>query len=234
MSLCQAATLVAETLLPPAQVVKAGVAVHLRPQQRLGAGPSQDHVFVVRSGVVLLEAHPQREARQILDIYYRGDVIRSGGVPAIAGAGLVTATQAEVLRVPVSKLADVLNAEPESSRWLDCALARQYSRRLLHTAVIGSLAGEERVATLLVEFALRVGEPGYEGACTFELPLSRTEMADYLSLNADTLSRIMSRLRQANVIGTSGRGRAYTPSLAALCKLSPLAEAVTQLHRPAP
>jgi len=40
----------------------------------------------------------------------------------------------------------------------------------------------------------------------FDLPLSRTEMADYLGLRIETVSRQLASLREAGVIET-GRGR---------------------------
>lgn len=232
MTICETIKPTPASEPPPGALLKAGVGISLRPRQRLQFGHDSEHIYIVRSGVLMLETLPHSNARQIIDLYYAGDVVRPGMAPAISGASLLAATQAEVLRVGLGRLDAVMSADHESQDWIDCALARQYPRRLTHLVTIGSLNGDERVATLLIEMALRVGEPGFEDARTFDLPLSRTDMADYLSLNADTLSRIMSRLRQAGVLGFAGRGRAYAPSFSALCKLSPLADAIVALAQP--
>lgn len=230
MTLCEAMTTEPDTQQLPVSLVKLGVTINLRPRQRLAIGHDSSYVYAVRSGVLMLEGLPQPSSRQILDLYYRGDIVRPAIVPAVPGVNLLSATQAEVLRIANARLDSLTDTDAETRRWCDCALARQYPRRLLHLATIGTLTGEERVASMLVEFALRMSEGGRQEGRTFELPLTRTDMADYLSLNADTLSRVMSRLRQSGVLGTAGRGRAFVPSFAGLCALTPLADTIKSVH----
>lgn len=232
MTICNAIKTAPAKPLAPAGLTKLGVTINLRPRQRLALGRDAEHVYIVNSGVLLLECLPQPSARQIIDIYYPGDVVRGTLIPNVAGANLVSASQGEVVRIGLSRLEGAMENDREARVWIDCALANQYPRRLLHLATIGTLTGEERVVSMLIELAYRVGERGYEGARTFDLPLSRTDMADYLSLNADTLSRIMSRLRQAGMLGLAGRGRGYAPNFAALCAMSPLADTIKSLHGP--
>ncbi|MCB1506311.1 MAG: Crp/Fnr family transcriptional regulator [Hyphomicrobiaceae bacterium] len=224
----------AKRTVPPS-MVSSGVVIALRPRQRLGLARGSEQVFVVRSGMVYLEAMPQATSRQILDLYYPGDVIKEQSIPQIPGANLIAVQTGEVVRLNAQRLQALVEGDPDARRFLDNAMAHQYPRRLAHLAMLGALTGEERVASLLMELALRVGEAGPDRARTFDIPLSRTEMADYLSLNADTLSRIMSKLRQTGVLGATGRGRGYAPHFDALCRITPLAETITALHvnRPA-
>lgn len=214
----------------PAEVLTAGVVIGLRPRQRLAFSREEDLVYVVTSGVLEVDSAPRPNARQIVDLYYKGDLIRSRFATNLPGMNLIAASRAEVARLPGRKLDSLMSMHPEVARWVDANLARQVPRRQLHLATVGSLSGEERVASFLVELALRIGEAGYENSRTFDMPLSRTDMAHYLALNADTLSRIMSRLRHSGVLGTASRGRAYTPSLPALAALTPLADTIKGLH----
>jgi CRP-like cAMP-binding protein len=94
---------------------------------------------------------------------------------------------------------------------------------------LGGLSGEQRVASFLIELALRLGTPGGSGI-SFDLPLSRTDIADHLALNADTLSRIMSRLKTRGLIAQTGRTRAVIPDWTRLCELTPVADTVLALH----
>jgi CRP/FNR family transcriptional regulator len=229
MTICEALK-TAPKLQVPAMLSKLGVSINLRPRQRLALGRDAEHIYIVKDGVLMLESLPQPTARQILDIYYPGDLVRGHLVPNISGVNLMAANQGEVVRIGLSRLEQPLQNDAAARDWLDCAFANQYPRRLLHLATIGTLTGEERVVSMLIEFAYRLGEGGYEGARSFDIPLSRTDMADYLSLNADTLSRIMSRLRQNGVLGLAGRGRAYAPKFEALRAMSPLAETIQALH----
>jgi CRP/FNR family transcriptional regulator len=214
----------------PNEIMSAGVIIALRPRQRLAFSREEDLVYLVTAGVLEVDTAPRPNARQIVDLYYRGDLVRSRYATNLPGMNLIAASRAEVLRISGRKLDALMATHPEIASWVDCNLARQVPRRQLHLATVGSLSGEERVASFLVELALRIGEAGYENSRTFDMPLSRTDMAHYLALNADTLSRIMSRLRQAGVLGTASRGRAYTPSLPALTALTPLADTIRSVH----
>mgnify|MGYP001158023305 CR=1 FL=1 len=214
----------------PHEILAAGVAIGLRPRQRLAFSREDDLVYVVTAGVLEVDAAPRPNSRQIVDLYYRGDLVRSRYASNLPGMNLIAASRAEVLRLSGRKLDALMATHAEVAHWVDNNLARQVPRRQLHLATVGSLSGEERVASFLVELALRIGESGYENSRTFDMPLSRTDMAHYLALNADTLSRIMSRLRHSGVLGTATRGRAFTPSLQALTALTPLADTIMSLH----
>ncbi len=231
MSICEALKSAPPSSLAPAGLLKLGVTINLRLRQRLALGRDPEHVYIVLNGVLLLESMPQPSSRQVVDIFYPGDVVHGAHIPNVPGVNLVAACLGEVVRIGLPRLKGALESDREARQWFETAFANQYPRRLLHLATIGSLTSEERVVSMLIEFAYRVGERGYENARTFDMPLSRTDMADYLSLNADTLSRIMSRLRQAGMLGVAGRGRGYAPNFSALCAMSPLADTIKQLHR---
>jgi CRP-like cAMP-binding protein len=61
------------------------------------------------------------------------------------------------------------------------------------------------------------------------MPLTRKELALYLGLNADTLSRIMSRFRSTGVIGRSERNRIVVRDVSELMRLTPAAAALSEM-----
>ncbi|MGE0699666.1 MAG: Crp/Fnr family transcriptional regulator [Hyphomicrobiaceae bacterium] len=78
--------------------------------------------------------------------------------------------------------------------------------------LLGHKTAEERLASLIL-LCLRRLEPGDCGAdadlpeARFDLPLSRTEIAQYLGLTIETVSRMLKRLSTDGVIAIeSGRG----------------------------
>jgi len=223
---------IAPSLTPriPSEVIQSATAIALRPRQRLALGGDDEIVYVVTSGALILEALPRLAVRQVVDIFYEGDIVRARAIPSLPACALIAAGRADVARITASRLDSLANAHAFVRSWLDRMQTSQYARRLAHATTIGSLTGEERLASLLYELVLRIGEHGVDDSWTFDLPLSRTDMANYLSLNADTLSRIMSRLKHSGLLATTGRGRGYTPSLEALGRLSPIADTIRSLH----
>jgi CRP/FNR family transcriptional regulator len=75
--------------------------------------------------------------------------------------------------------------------------------------LLGKKTATERIATLLLEMSVRLGEM----ACTddkdaldaFELPLDRRQIGDVLGLTIETVSRQFSKLKAAGVIHVPNR-----------------------------
>lgn len=87
--------------------------------------------------------------------------------------------------------------------------------------LLGCKSAEERVATLLLLIARR-RRAGWCDPCvqrlplTIELPLSRTDMAEYLGLRIETVSRQLRKLSASGVIETSSRRLVTVRDLEAL------------------
>jgi CRP/FNR family nitrogen fixation transcriptional regulator len=64
-----------------------------------------------------------------------------------------------------------------------------------HLLVLGRQAAVERLAAFLVDMADRQGD-----LMQVELPMSRTDIGDYLGLTIETVSRVLTRLKQKGVI----------------------------------
>jgi CRP/FNR family transcriptional regulator len=76
--------------------------------------------------------------------------------------------------------------------------------------LLGCKSAEERVATLILLIARRLRAASCEPCAErrqvcFHLPLSRMDMAEYLGLRIETISRQLRRLGAAGIIATSSR-----------------------------
>ena len=211
--------------------------VRARRRQRLSlTGTHTDVAYIVRSGLLCLEAAAPGKHRQLLALFYPGDVIQNAFVPQLSSVTLSALAVAEVLRLPASNFDALLASDAALAAHVQRRLAGQHARAMLHAAIVGALCGEDRVVSLLIELALRVGK-ACSGGVACEMMLSRADTADYLALNADTLSRITSRLRGRGLLTQTARGRIVLPDWGGLCALSPFADALVALHakpEPAP
>lgn len=187
---------------------------------------------IVRSCLLVLRTALPDDRRQVLTLLFPRDIFRPSFVPPLPDVSLCAAAASEVWHIPSSTFAALASNDSSLGRVLHRQLAEQQSRANLHIAALGNLNGEERVASFLIELTLRFGSAGSDGI-SFQIPLTRIDIADYLALNADTLSRIMSRLKARGVVLQKGRGRALVPNGKALRDLSPLANALVALHGPA-
>ena len=97
---------------------------------------------------------------------------------------------------------------------------------ILLLILVSRKSASQRVAAFL-----RVLAAGEDNAAIFSIPMSRQDIADYLGLNADTLSRVLTRLKQSGVIALTGRSDVLVRDIARLRALSPLGEAIERICR---
>jgi len=204
--------------------------LHTRRGQTLAlASDRGETAFIVRIGVLALQVTLPDSARQVVALLFPGDVLRSSFAPPQAQATLVAAAAGEVWRIRFTALETLAAVNPTIMRYLDDAVAGRMARQVIHAATLGQFDCEQRVATLLVELALHTGMSSPGGGVVFDLPFNRKDIADYLGLNPDTLSRIMSRLKVAGLISQSERNRAVVRDFRALAARSPAARSLIEM-----
>jgi CRP-like cAMP-binding protein len=202
-----------------------------RPRQSLPLTSDRgETAIIVGTGTLSVHVTLAGVACQPVALLFPGDVFRASFAPPRAKAALVSAAKAEVWRLRMSALEGLTAREPAIARFVDQALVSQMARRAIHAVMLGQFDCEQRVATFLVELALRTGVQLPGGGVAFDIPLARTDAASYLGLNPDTLSRIMSRLRAKGIFSRDGRSQIMLPDLRALAMLSPAAQALAEIH----
>ena len=90
---------------------------------------------------------------------------------------------------------------------------------------IGRKTARERVASLLHMIARHVPDNSPDAArlrsaVTFDLPLTRADMADFLGLTIETVSRQITRLRQDGIIIVEANRRISIPDIERLAELA--------------
>jgi CRP/FNR family transcriptional regulator len=75
---------------------------------------------------------------------------------------------------------------------------------------LGRKNAQERVAGFIFDLAARAGSRGADGLLHVSIPVSRGEMADYLGLTIETVSRQLTRLRTNEVIAFANGDRVCT------------------------
>jgi CRP/FNR family transcriptional regulator len=83
--------------------------------------------------------------------------------------------------------------------------------------LLGRKTAREKIASLLSIMARRsaslAGRPSAAGGLSFDLPLTREAMADYLGLTLETVSRQMSALKRDGIIELDGKRQITVPNL---------------------
>jgi CRP/FNR family transcriptional regulator, anaerobic regulatory protein len=202
------------------QICAEGACLHLRPQQRVPVPPA-DKVIVLREGMLAVDAMPTKGKLQVLDFLVAGDVVSASTVLPTPRVSLRAITAASLVALET----------PESSRttlahdyrpFLMAQCTNQLARAYVHQLMVGRLETEPRVASFILALALRNAHE-YARSITVALPMSRDDIANYLVINCDTLSRTMMKFCDSRLIERESRHAIRIIDLEALKKISPLA-----------
>jgi CRP/FNR family transcriptional regulator len=161
-------------------------------------GDAKDHIYLVEKGTVCLYKTLPDGRRQIVDFVYPGDFIGLGAPGEhVFSAQAITLTRLRCM--PANRLHEIAQHDPKVGMQLYRALSEQLlaARDLLLT--VGQRNATERLAALLLALSRRNergdGEPG-----RIVLPMTRADIADFLSLTIETVSRTFTKLRQSGII----------------------------------
>ncbi len=206
----------------------------LRQRQRIAVLPAQDDfVFALQSGVVTARMTMATSEAGLITVFFPGDVIPAAALPCFSERALVAATSAEALRFKAKPLARLLATDAELFAAYERQRDRQFARAAIHSAILATLDGPQRLAAFMIEMALELGVPA-GATVALDLPLSRTEIAQYLALNADTLSRMMSRFKSDGLISQKSRHQITLKNWRAIADMCPVTPALMALERNRP
>jgi CRP/FNR family nitrogen fixation transcriptional regulator len=158
-----------------------------------GEGEPSEYVYKVMSGAVRTYRVLSDGRRQVSAFYLPGDVfgLELGTEHAGSAEAVVTS---KILFVRRTTLLQASLSNGALARDLLGITARELRRTQNHTMLLIKSA-QERVAAFLLEMAQRL-----TGASTFELPMSRQDIADYLGLTIETVSRTLTQFEEKATI----------------------------------
>lgn len=165
------------------------------------------------SGVVKLSKMIVDGRQQIVGLQFGGDFIGRPFVPN----NLVTTEAATPVRMCIfpKTVVDLLMREtPELEHRLYEQSLDQLDDAREWLMTLGRKTAGERVASFLLMIALRTNPgQGCSGAIAFDLPMKREDIADYLGLTVETISRQLTKLRKTGIISIEASRHVRVPDL---------------------
>jgi CRP/FNR family transcriptional regulator len=83
-------------------------------------------------------------------------------------------------------------------------MSREIAKREEQLLSLGKQSPERRLAVLLLSLSVRFAQRGYSPT-RFVLPMARIDIANFLGLAAETVSRLLRRLQDTAVLAIDGR-----------------------------
>jgi CRP/FNR family nitrogen fixation transcriptional regulator len=178
-----------------------------------GESEPADYVYKVVTGAVRTYKVLSDGRRQIAAFHLPGDIFgfESGEEHTFSAEAVTDATVLVIKRSAVTTLAA---RDGDVARQLWAFTARELERVREHMMLLVKSA-QERVACFLLEMAKRV-----PGATEIELPMSRQDIADYLGLTIETVSRTLTQMETSATIGLPTSRRIVLRNRDALSRLN--------------
>ena len=162
-------------------------------------------VFVARDGAFKTVSISEEGEEQVIGFHLPGELI---GLDAL-GAGrhrceAVALTAAKVCEVPFDQLTAIAAQLPNLQQQLLRVIGQSVGRDQDHLGMLVRRQAGERVALFLHGLSERYRNIG-QSPTQFKLPMSREDIAHYLGLALETVSRGFTKLQEDGVIEVVGR-----------------------------
>jgi CRP/FNR family transcriptional regulator len=178
----------------------------VQPGERLfRPGDAMHAVFVARDGAFKTITTSEDGDEQIMGFHLPGELMGLDGL----GSGshrceAVALTSANVCEVPFDELSQVAAHLPSLQQQLLRVIGQCVDRDQDHMELLAKRQANERIALFLHGLGERLHHIGMSGT-DIRLPMSREDIARFLGLALETVSRGFSRLQDDGIITVLGR-----------------------------
>jgi CRP/FNR family transcriptional regulator, nitrogen fixation regulation protein len=182
-------------------------------EEIFGEGEPAEYVYKVTKGAVRTYKVLCDGRRQIGGFYLPGDIfgLETGKEHQFSAEAINNVTVLVVRRSAIVSLAE---RDCDAARALWSFTGRELNRVQEHLLLLVKTA-QQRVASFLLEMSARLAATD-----AIELPMSRQDIADYLGLTIETVSRTMTQLASEQTIGLPSARRVVLRNSGALRQLN--------------
>ncbi|PAU76325.1 fumarate/nitrate reduction transcriptional regulator Fnr [Halomonas salipaludis] len=168
-------------------------------------GEAFTSVFAVRSGSLKQLASEGNGEDQLTNFYLPSELVGLDAIDDERYPGTVTALETTtVCEIPFDRLDHLSEQLPELRTQLFRSMSKEMrdDRRMMR--LLSRKTADERLASFLLGLSNRFRRRGYS-AYSFRLSMSRADIGNYLGLAVETVSRILGRFQQQQLVAVAGR-----------------------------
>lgn len=159
-------------------------------------------IAAVRAGMVKTFVTDSQGREQVLGFYLPGEIIGLNAIHAERYPCNAVAVDTVMLcRFSFQQMANLAARMPGLQQQLFKLLSADIGKAAL---LAGDFSAEERMAAFLISLSRRYAQRGFS-ARRFQLAMARTDIANYLRLAAETVSRVLRRLQDDGILKVDRR-----------------------------
>ena len=184
----------------------------------ISAGEPAEHLFNITDGVVKVYRLLPDGRQQVTGFLFKGDFLGLGADSTYTFSAQAV-TRVRYCRFGRAALYKLMSEFPKVEKRLLAITVSELSAAHEQMLLLGRKSARERLASFLVTLSRRMGRLG-ERDDVLALPMTRLDIADYLGLTIETVSRTFTQFGKEGLIVASRVGRVRLKNYAALILLS--------------
>ncbi len=198
-SICLPISLQLEDIGKLDKIIQRGRPVH-KGDHVYHAGEDFKSVYAIRSGAVKTIRVTEEGEEQITGFYLPGEILGMDGLATNnhSNAAIALETSA-ICEIPFSRLEELSTKLPNLQRRFFQLMSKEITQDQQLITLLSKNSADQRIASLLLSISARNTQRGLSAKDYF-LPMSRSDIGNYLGLTIETVSRVFSRLHKQNII----------------------------------
>lgn len=169
------------------------------------AGDEIKSLFILHSGSVKTYVESVDGDSQITGFHLSGDVIGIHGIENSVHSDTVEALEtSSVCELRFKNMEDITKAFPKLQNQLMRYVFREMSHEQTMMLVLGKMSADRRLAHFILDISSRLSEHGLSPT-NINLTMTRHDIANYLGLAVETVSRLLTRFQKMGIISVQRR-----------------------------
>lgn len=169
-------------------------------QHLFRSGEKFNSIYIVRSGTVKASITAEDGMEQITGFYLPGEILGMDGMENNQyHTSAVALETCSICVLPFHKLTSLGREFPVLQQQLWRQISREIASGQDLLMYMGRKDAEARIAGFLLSLSQRFKRIGYSAA-SFQLPMGRHDIGNYLGMTLETVSRVLTRFEKAGII----------------------------------
>lgn len=169
------------------------------------AGQEFHSVYAVRSGTIKTYSSTEEGEEQVTGFYLPGEILGMDGININQHSNSAkTLESASVCEIPFNKLEELSTEIPSLQRHFFQLMSKEIQADQQLMLLLSKKPAEQRVASFLLSISARHDLRGLSGKY-FRLPMSRSDIGNFLGLAVETVSRIFTKFQKSELIRAEGK-----------------------------
>jgi CRP/FNR family transcriptional regulator len=158
------------------------------------------YLYLVRSGTIKSWCVFGDGHEHIIQFHYPGDIIGLSAISSgIYDCNATTLNTCSLCKIPFDQYQKLVDNTPSLSHHFIKLMSREIVQNKHLMELRGNRSAPARLAIFLNDLSRNLSERGFS-ANSFNLPMSRRDIADYLGLAEETVSRAFSQLQEEGLL----------------------------------